>query len=232
MQRFLIGLAALLCGYFALGVLRASPGTAQSANATVSILPAEKLSTCITAIAAQSDPAKLATLGRRQANPRLKRILYYLAEARAAGADPAVVIDQAQKQNGSNGTPRAPLVKASLLRNLKICDGLGMITPDNLVKLKRGNAPTVMRGPYAGQIAEVDHIVPLAEAGRIGNELANLELLPAALNRAKSDKVGERQLVLAKRFHDVGILSDAEFIDVQARFIPAGTEKYQLQEQQ
>ena len=50
-----------------------------------------------------------------------------------------------------------------------------------------------MRGPYAGQIAEVDHIVPLAQAGGIGNELANLELLPATLNRAKSDKVGERQ---------------------------------------
>ena len=58
--------------------------------------------------------------------------------------------------------------------------------------------------------------------------MANLELLPAALNRAKSDKVGERQLAIAKRFHDAGLLSDAEFADVQARFRPAGTEKYQL----
>lgn len=41
------------------------------------------------AIAAQSDPAKLATLGRRKANPRLKRIVFYLAQARDAGANPA-----------------------------------------------------------------------------------------------------------------------------------------------
>ena len=70
--------------------------------------------------------------------------------------------------------------------------------------------------------------MPLAEAKQIGNELANLELLPAALNRAKSDKVGERQLALAQRFHDAGLLSDAEYADVQARFRPAGTEKYQI----
>ena len=43
------------------------------------------------------------------------------------------------------------------------------------------------RGPYAGHTAEADHIVPLAYASEVGNELANLELLWAALNRAKSD---------------------------------------------
>ena len=225
----LLLLTAAVCGFFPVHAVQAQLAAPLARSA---ILPTEKLSTCVAAVAAQSDPAKLATLGRRQANPRLKRILYYLAEARAAGADPGEVIDQAQKQNGSAGTPRAPLVKTSLLRNLKICDGLGMVTPENLAKLKRGNAPTVMRGPYAGQIAEVDHIVPLAEAGQIGNELANLELLPAVLNRAKSDKVGERQLALAKKFRDAGLLSDAEFADVQRRFQPAGTEKYQIQEQQ
>lgn len=71
----------------------------------------------------------------------------------------------------------------------------------------------------------------LAEAGKIDNELANLELLPAILNRAKSDKVGEGQLALARKFHDAGLLSDVEFADVQGRFRPAGTEKYQVQEQ-
>ncbi len=191
--------------------------------------PKEQFSVCVQAIAAQSDPAKLATLGERGANPRLKRIMYYLAVARAGGADPGNVIDEAQRQNGSAGTPRAALVKASLLRNLKICDGLGLLTPENLAGLRRGAAPTVTRGPYVGQTAEVDHIVPLAQARGIGNELANLEMLPASLNRAKSDKVGERQLALAGRFHDAGLLSDAEMAQVQTRFRPAGTEKYELQ---
>lgn len=191
----------------------------------------EQLSTCVTAIASQSDPAKLATLGSRQANPRLKRILYYLAQARAAGADPGNVLDQAQRVNGSFGTPRAPLVKASLLRNLKICDGLRMLTPENLEKLKRGNAPVVMRGPYTGQIAEVDHIVPLAQAHELGNELANLEMLPAALNRAKSDKVGERQMALARRFRSAGLISAESMARLEARFVPAGTGKFELREQ-
>ncbi len=191
----------------------------------------ELLSACVTAVAAQSDPAKLATLGRRSANPRLKRILYYLARARAAGANPGEIIEQAQQQNGSAGTPRAPLVKASLLRNLKICDGLGLLTEGNLAGLRRGAAPTVTRGPYVGENAEVDHIVPLALAGSLGNELANLEMLPAALNRAKSAKVGERQLDTAKRFHEAGLLSDAELATVQDRFRPAGTQKYELPEQ-
>jgi len=191
----------------------------------------QRLAVCIQAIAAQSDPARLATLGERGANPRLKRIVYYLAQARAAaGADPAEVIEQAQKQNGSAGTPRAPLVKASLLRNLKISDGLGLLTPANLPGLRRGQAPTITRGPYTGQRAEVDHIVPLAHAPEIGNELANLELLPAALNRAKLDKVGERQLALARKFRAAGLISEATLAAVQARFQPSGTARYELPE--
>ena len=87
-----------------------------------------------------------------------------------------------------------------------------------------------MRGPYAEQKAEVDHIVPLAVVWNLGNERANLELRPAALSRGKSAKVGERQLALAKKFHDADLLTDAEMAAVQTRFKPAGTEKDQLQE--
>lgn len=57
----------------------------------------EQVSTCVAAIAAQSDPARLATLGSRQTNPRLKRIMYFLAQARMGGANPGDVIDQAQR---------------------------------------------------------------------------------------------------------------------------------------
>ena len=192
--------------------------------------PQVPLSTCLTAIAAQSDPAKLATLGTRGANPRLKRIMYYLAQARQGGADPSEVIHDAQRMNRSAGTPRAALVKAGVLRNLKICDGLGLLTPENMAALRRGNMPTVTRGPYIGQGAEVDHIVPLAIAPEIGNELANLEMLPGTLNRAKSTKVGERQLALAKKFRDAGMISEASMARVQVAFRPAGTQQYELTE--
>ena len=152
-------------GHTAKPAVALSPSTPSQPPVVVGTqVQAEDLQTCITAVAAQSDPSKLATLGSRQTNPRLKRIMYYLAQARAGGADPGDVIDRAQQINGSFGTARAPLVKASLLRNLKICDGLAMLTPENMARLKRGNAPVVTRGPYTGQIAEVDHIVPRAHS--------------------------------------------------------------------
>ena len=192
--------------------------------------PAVPLATCITAIGAQSDPAKLGTLGRRATNPRLKRILYYLAAARDGGADPAEVIEQAQRANGSLGTPRAPLVKASLLRNLKICDGLGLLTSENRRRLRHGQAPVVTRGPYQGEPVHVDHIVPLAHAWDVDNELANLELLPRTLNCGKGAKVGDRQLDYARKFQAAGLISEANLINLQMRCKLGGTAKYELPE--
>ena len=146
------------------------------------VQPVEQLSTSIEAIATQSDLAKLATSGERQADPRLKRIMYYLAEARAGGADLSDMIERGQKENGSYGTPRAPLVRTSLLRNLKLCDGLGLLTSPNLKELKSGCDPIVTHGPYTGETLQVDHIVPWAVCPWLNCELANLELLLGGLN--------------------------------------------------
>ncbi|MDB4729999.1 hypothetical protein OAF58_00780 [bacterium] len=90
-------------------------------------------------------------------------------------------------------TPRGQLAKESLLRNLTILERLGCLTPDNLAKLRRGRAPTITRGPYAGEQAEVDHIAPVSKAPRFENWIGNLEFMPRTLNRRKSDKMGERQ---------------------------------------
>ena len=57
--------------------------------------------------------------------------------------------------------PRQDMVKESLLRNLVIAKRLGLLTPANLEALRRGKSPVVNVGPYAGEVAEVDHILPL-----------------------------------------------------------------------
>ena len=173
---------------------------------------------------------KAGNAGRARSQPKAQADHVLLAQARAGGADPGELIDQAQGINDSTGTPRAPLVKASLLRNLKICDGLGLLTLENLWRLRHGNAPVVTRGPYVGQNAEVDHIVPRSVSLETDNELANLEMLPAALNRAKAAKVGDRQLALARKFREAGMITDATMARIEARYRPAGTEKYELQE--
>ena len=108
-------------------------------------------------------PAKIDTLtASRAANPRLKKICYWLEAARREGKDPAAVIDAAQKADGCAGTARGNAEKAALLRNLTILERLGCLTDAGMEKLRRGNSPEITKGPYAGDVASVDHIIPRA----------------------------------------------------------------------
>jgi hypothetical protein len=159
------------------------------------------------AIANLSDPAKLATLGERGANPRLNKIVFWMHEAFDRGGSPEGAVEWAQRLNGEDG-PRALLVHEALMRNWKIARQLGLLTPENLEKLKRGNAAEVTYGPYIGESVEIDHIVPFSIAPEVGNELANLEMLPRSVNRKKSDKVTDRQLDHAEKLQEAGLLQE------------------------
>jgi hypothetical protein len=163
------------------------------------------------AIAQLSDPAKLATLGERGANPRLNKIVYWLHEADGKGASPETAIRWAQRLNGVR-PPKAELVRDSLARNFKIAEQLGLFSGENLDRLRRGSAGQVTKGPYRGESVEIDHIVPFSLAPEAGNELANLEMLPKSLNRQKSDRVNERQVAHARALHEAGLL-DAESLE-------------------
>jgi hypothetical protein len=170
----------------------------------------------VQAISSLSDPAKLATLGKRGANSRLNKIVYWLDAARSQGASPDLTITLAQLYNFTR-EPRASLVKASLLRNLRIADGLGLFTSENADRLRRGHAAVITRGPYAGKNVEIDHIVPVSLAPEAGNELANLEMLPEPLNRSKSDRVGPRQLAHAETLAQAGLLTPESLARVRAK---------------
>jgi hypothetical protein len=161
-----------------------------------------------TAIAAQTDPAKLATLkGDRAANPRLQRCVYWLATAEAAGELPNAVLDEASIINGTTGTSYSGFVRWGLLENLKIAKELGLLTPEGMAELRRGKSATITKGQYAGEKAEADHVIPRSVAPELQNQVMNLELMPATLNRAKSDKVTKRAKVFAKELYDAKILS-------------------------
>ncbi|MBC8001585.1 MAG: hypothetical protein H7X97_03260, partial [Opitutaceae bacterium] len=62
---------------------------------------------------------------------------------------------------------------------------------------------------------EIDHIVPYSLAPEIGNELANLEMLPKSLNRQKSNRVNERQLAHARTLLAAGLLTADSFAKVE-----------------
>jgi hypothetical protein len=162
-----------------------------------------------TAVAAQTDPAKLATLkGKRAANPRVQRCVYWLATAEEAGIKPKEVLNKASQINGTKGTPYAEFIEQGLLRNLKIAQELGLINELGMEEMRRGKSAKITLGPYAGQEATVDHVIPLSVCLELDNQVLNLELLPASLNSSKRDKVTERAIAFAKELNNAGLLSN------------------------
>jgi len=159
------------------------------------------------AIASLIDPAKLATLGKRGANPRVQKCVYWLATARRDGQDPAKVMDKALASAKVAGGLAVKLTKDALLRNLDIADKLGALDEAGLAEMRRGRAATVQRGPYKGDQLSVDHIIPRAVVPELDNVIANLELMPLRMNEQKNAKIGQRQRALAVKLREAGLLT-------------------------
>jgi hypothetical protein len=162
------------------------------------------------------DPAKLATLGDRGANQRIQKVTAILWQAKLDGKDPAQVADKAVELIGWGGTEKGRLTSAAIVRNVTILERLGGTTPQDLEDMQHGKTAIVRKGPYVGEIISVDHIIPRAVAPELDNVIANLELMPLSVNRKKSDKIGDRQISMAKSFHSAGLLSEAGFQRVMA----------------
>ena len=60
--------------------------------------------------------------------------------------------------------------------------------------------------------------IPRSVVPELDNVVANLELLPVRMNQSKGDKIGQRQLDLARKLNEAGLLSQAEMkVVVQVR---------------
>ena len=102
----------------------------------------------------------------------------------------------------------AALTKAAVSRNLDIAEKLGCLDADGMAEMPKGKAPIVRRGPYKGDQVSVDHIIPRAVCPELDNVIANLELMPLRMNESKNDRLGARQVDLARKFNNLGLLSD------------------------
>lgn len=154
-------------------------------------------------------PAKLATLRAGAANPRLQKAVCLLEEARRAESSVTAVAAEAVQLAGYTNREAANLTANALVRNHDIAEKLGCLKSAGLAEMRQGKAPTVTLGPYKGQELSVDHIVPKALAPELDRVIANLELLPIRLNQRKSDMVGQRQISLARKLQQAGLLSAA-----------------------
>lgn len=166
------------------------------------------------------DPAKLATLGERGANPRIEKAVAILEDARAGGFEISVVVSNAVVRAGYTNAELAKMTRESLVRNHTIATRLGALTPDGLAKMRHGGAATITRGPYKGDKTSVDHIVPRAIVPELDNVIANLELLPGRVNSSKGDKIGERQRDYCRKFYRAGLLSESRLRQILANHEP------------
>ncbi len=162
------------------------------------------------------DPAKLAGLTRTAANPRLQKAVCWLETARLAGIDPVAACGAAVAMAGMSG-PAADLTAASLLRSHRIAGQLGCLDAEGLAEMRKGNAPTVRKGPYAGDQLSVDHIIPRSVCPELASVIANLVLMPMRMNREKSDRVGERQVALMRQLREAGLLGAARVETARAK---------------
>jgi hypothetical protein len=158
------------------------------------------------------DPAKIDKLqGERAANPRLRKMIYWLETARRAGDDPEAIITSAQKQAGYYGSARAHADRESLLRNRTILERLGCLDDAGMAALRVGKAPKITKGPYAGDIASVDHIIPRSVVPELDEKIFNLEFMPSKLNQKKGADIGVRQKQLAEKWLKAGLISKTTF---------------------
>jgi len=164
------------------------------------------------------DPVKIDKLdGDRAANPRLRKMMFWLETARRSGADPSAVVLAAQKKGGYEGTTRAEADRDSLLRNRIILERLGCLDETGMVALRAGKAPTITKGPYSGEEAEADHIIPRAVVPELDKKIYNLEFMPMTLNRKKSAGIGVRQKQIAEKWLQLGLLSRSGYDRVMGK---------------
>lgn len=143
------------------------------------------------------DPAKLAMLRPRGANPRVQKCVYWVESARRAQVDVTNLLNTVLADVGMKPMAAA-LTRDAILRNRDIADQLGCLDAAGMTDMSRGKSPTIRTGPYAGDQLSVDHIIPRALYPQFDNVLANLELMPMRMNAAKHDKMGPRQQALLR----------------------------------
>jgi len=151
--------------------------------------------------------------GTRKGNALYKRLLGELLYSAKQGVDRERFVDEILK-----GSPNLILRRQSLLTDIKGSKALGLDTPENLERLKRGRSPFVTKGnpKYLGQRADTDHVVPCGKYPQYENELGNFRMLPQSLNSSKGDTLStsdKQHLTKLQRVSlmEVGINGAANF---------------------
>jgi len=165
----------------------------------------------VRSLAAEINQSTMDSLrGKRKATRYLRRAMFFLETGRRNGRDMGGLIDEAQRLNGETGTTRTAAVRARLLENHSILEGLGCLSEEGVAKLRSGNAPTITTlKDHPGEIASVDHILPRSVAPELDNRLYNLRFMPEYLDGRKANRIETWQVLLAREWQKAGLLSSS-----------------------
>lgn len=163
------------------------------------------------------DPEKVSTIGEKAAKERMRKTLRWMRDAdEATDVSLERMVDDALAS--ANASRRVPdlhhdpnLLKRQMLRNYEEANALGIFdSAENLDALAHGRtAPTILRGPHAGELVDVDHIIPKAHAPDLHNNLGNLRLLPSTVNRSRRHDLDAEAVAKAEEFRRAGVWSGA-----------------------
>ena len=120
--------------------------------------------------------------------------------ARRAGGKPPEVIAAAQKAAGYLGSLGAKVDKDAILWSWKKLDDYGCFNAQGMAELRKGGSPAIAKGDHAGDGIALDHMLPRAVVPELAARFYNLEAIPAKANLQKSNKIGQRELELARKW--------------------------------
>ncbi len=153
------------------------------------------------------DPARLSELktGNRGANRKFRKLMFHMHDADNAGIRPRVFLKHLyaridQPAYGNAQHVFVPIVDKRNLRTQYIrAKEMGLFTPENYLRLREGQSPLVMRGPFKGSAVDVDHIVPVSKCPELENCYGNLSWETASANRRKGARLTAQSQVRLDR---------------------------------
>ena len=119
------------------------------------------------------------------------------------------MLEAAQAATGNKDSPARRTDRAALIWSRRKLEIFGCFTPEGLAKLRKGGSPQITEGEHKGDSVELDHVLPRVVVPELDACFYNLEILAAKVNRAKSAKITEREVAVARRWSRAGLLSDA-----------------------
>jgi hypothetical protein len=125
-------------------------------------------------------------------------------------------LNNAQAAAGYGGTKRAAADKAAIAFSHSKLVAFECFTPQGLAKLKKGGSPVILQGKFKGNEIALDHVLPVSLVPELAARFYNLEAMPAAANLSKGNRIGRRELDLARSWQGAGLLSAKGLAAVEA----------------